>query len=41
MRREYERNWNDVGRAIWVFLPPALILIFGVVVAWTIQGFRP
>ena len=31
VRREYERNWNDVGRAIWVFLPPALILFFGVV----------
>jgi hypothetical protein len=37
----YEKNWDDVGKLTWMFLPPVLLLIFGSVVDWTIQGFRP
>ena len=36
-----EKNWDDVGKLMWMLLPPALLLMFGSVVAWTIQGFRP
>ena len=41
MRTAYERNWEDFGKLMWMFLPPVLILIFGSAVAWTIQGFDP
>ena len=41
VRTAYERNWEDFGKLMWMFLPPVLILIFGSAVAWTIQGFRP
>jgi hypothetical protein len=37
----HRKNWRDVSKVIWVLLPPALILMFGGVVGWTIQGFRP
>jgi hypothetical protein len=37
----YKRNWDDVGKLMWIFLPPALLLMFGSVVGWIIQGFRP
>ena len=37
----HKQNWRNASEVMWVLLPPALILIFGVVVAWTIQGFRP
>ena len=40
VRTAYERNWEDFGKLMWMFLPPGLILIFGSAVARTIQGFR-
>jgi hypothetical protein len=40
VRWAHKRNWDDVGK-VMIFLPPVLILMFGSVVGWTIQGFRP
>jgi hypothetical protein len=35
------RNWRDARKVMWALLPPVLMLMFGGVIAWNIQGFRP
>jgi hypothetical protein len=37
----HKKNWRDANKVMWVLLPPVLILLFGSVVGWAIQGFRP
>jgi hypothetical protein len=32
----HKQNWDDVSKLMFMFLPPALILMFGSAIAWTI-----
>jgi hypothetical protein len=41
VERAHMENWRDARRVMWALLPPVLMLMFGGVIAWTIQGFRP
>jgi len=37
----HTQNWRDASKVMWVLLPPVLILMFGIIAGWIIQGFRP